>query len=617
MRASLTALSPFVFLAGLLCASPALAAPSDDTAPAALKVVKLTIGDDVSEDPAQENPLGPSPLNFRGKLLQLRKLAADKDVAGLRLEVKGAPDLAHAIDLLGELRHVKEAGKPIFCYAEDLSQRDLMIASVADLLVMPSAGRVELAGLQAEVMYLKDLFAKLHISFDVLHIGNFKTAFEDFAKDAMSDEQRETIGALLDEYWNQMLDTISSNRRMERGALETLFGDVIVLPEVAQASGLIDMVGFEKDFDAQIEQRLGGKVEYVKNYGQPSAEDLEKMFGNPFAAFALIPKLLNPPKKEAPKEPYVAIVYATGMIVSGKSQAGFDGKVTAMGSDTIVEALDELCKDDNVKAVVLRVNSPGGSALASDMIWGAIQRLKAAKKPVVASMGNVAGSGGYWISVGCSAIVAQPCTITGSMGVVSMLPNLSEALKAIGVNVEVVARGPNGDQLSLLRHGPTPLLEKVLTATMQKVYEDFLTKASEGRRLDRARIEELARGRVWTGRQAESLGLVDEMGGLQDSIDLACTMAGLAPESTPLAEYPAPPNPFEQLKQMFGGEARTGGILGALASRLGLGNDLLSALAAVPQVRELLPVVEKVLSNQDPLGPDTVQCLMPISINIR
>ena len=585
-------------------------------------LVELVVNDNVAEDPAPENPLGPSRRNFRSKLLLLRQISTDDSVAGVRLKLDGNPGFAHAIDLLEELGRVKAAGKKVVCYAETIDQGELMFASAADVLVMPPSGQIALEGLQAQLFYLKDMFDKIDITFDVMHVGNYKTAFEDFSRNTMSDEQREVIGLLLDEYYNQLLDTIAANRKLDRAVVESAFKEVLVLPSEAVKSGLITGVGFEDEFDDQVAALLGGKPEVVEHYGDKSAEDVEAMLGNPFAAFALLPKLLNPPKKEAPKEPYVAIVYATGVIQSGKSQAGFDGTVSSMGSETIVAALDKTYEDDNCKAVVFRVNSPGGSALASDMIWRAIERVKT-KKKVIASMGSVAGSGGYWISMGCDAIVAQPCTITGSLGVVSMLPNLSVALKDLGINVEVVAKGPHGDQLSLLKYGPTPELKAVINKMMSNVYASFIEKASKGRRMDKTKLETLARGRVWTGRQAEERGLVDELGGLQDSINIACVMAGgLNPKTTPIMELPQAPSFMDALEEAFGDMAMTGGAALDVLARVAGGNggeiSILAAwLARQPELAGYVNLLAEQVADPDPLSADRVQCVMPFAISVR
>lgn len=598
-----------------------VAAKKDDK-PKGPQLVDLVISSNASEDPTLQNPLGPSKRNFRSKLLMLRQIASDPDVAGVRLRLEGNPGFAHAIDLLEEIARLRASGKKIVCYAETLSQGDLMFASTADVLMVPPSGLIMLEGLQAEMFYVKDLLDKIDVSFEVLHVGNYKTAFEDYVRNTMSDEQREVIGLLLDEFYAQLLDTIAANRKIDRAAVEDGFKQVLVLPADAAKMGLISAVGFGDQFDTQVATLLGGKPERVEHYGDKSAEDIEAMLGNPFAAFSLLPKLLNPPKVEAPDEPYIAIVYATGPINSGKSQAGWDGTVSSMGSETIVEALDKTYEDDNCKAVVFRVNSPGGSALASDMIWRAIERVKT-KKKVVASMGSVAGSGGYWISMGCDAIVAQPCTITGSMGVVSMLPNVSKALQALGIHVEVVAKGPHGDQLSLLKNGPTPILKDTINKMMAQVYADFIEKASKGRRMDKVKLEELARGRVWTGRQAEELGLVDDLGGLQDSINLACVMAKLDAKATPIMELPQAPSFMDSFEAAFGEQATTGGALGALlgaGGRAPLAGELATVtawLASQPAFAPYVSYFAQQLTDVDALSADRVQCIMPFAIDVH
>ena len=596
-------LAALALLAALLPALPARAADDKD----GLRVVTIKITDNVSEDPTPVNPLGPQPLNFRARLLQLRALAGDPKVAGVRLELKGHPDFAHAIDLLEALDAVHKAGKPIVCYSDTLGDRELMIASKADLLAIPAGGMVGLEGLAAQVMYLKGVLDKLHVRFEVMHVGNFKTAYEDLAKDAMSDEQRMTIQSLLDEWWEQMVSTIAANRNIGRDRVLEAFDRVLLMPDEARDLGLIDVVASEDAFEQLVEARLGGAVSYDDSYGQMSAEEFEQMMANPFAALSMLPKLLNPPEPERPKKPYVGIVYASGPINTGKSQAGFDGKVTQMGSETIVAALDKVLEDDNCKAVVLRVNSPGGSALASDLMWDGVQRV-CTKKPVVASMGYVAGSGGYWISMGCDAILAQPGTITGSIGVVSMLPDVSAVLQEIGVRVELVSAGPHGEELAIMKNGPTPFVKELITRSMEKTYDEFVAKVAKGRKLDEDRVREIARGRVWTGRQGEEIGLVDELGGLDDAIALACVLGGgLDPATTPVAEFPQPPKFMDALQEAFDNMA---GVDTPAAK-------LLAGMSGLPVVSELAPLLRSAFDGRGVLTADRVQALMPFAISLN
>jgi protease-4 len=537
-------------LAGRAIADDEVAAKA---APAAAKkiVVELKLNK-YAEDPKPDNPFGSTGHNFRGLLRHLRTIAADENVVGVRLVVKDVPDYARSIDLLEELRALRAAGKKIVCYAESLTQRSLMFSSLGDVLMLPPSGALALEGLVIESMYLKNLLAKIDAKVEVVHIGDYKTAYEELGRDTMSDGQRQVLETVLDEYWQQMVGTIAENRGISRENVEKAFEKVYVSAAAAKELGLLSHVGYEDEFDALCEQTFGQGVEKVDDYGEKDGKkELEKALESPFAMFALLPKLLNPPKTKLPDEPRIAIVYASGAINSGKSQMGFDGTVSTMGSETIVEALEKALEDDWVRAVVLRVNSPGGSALASDMIWRATQRVKA-KKPIVSSMGGVAASGGYWISMGCDKIVAQPSTITGSIGVVGMLPDLSKVLNRFGINVEVVGRGPRVEDLALMKNGVSEGLKSIVRDMMLEVYGEFLTKVSEGRKLPRATVEALAKGRVWTGRQAFENGLVDEIGGLDDAIALACELAGgLDPKLVPVAEYPAPPNFGEALEQMF------------------------------------------------------------------
>lgn len=577
------------------------AADEPASADTALKVVTLKITGDGSEDPRQENPLGPSKRNFRMKLEQIRAIAADPTVRAVRLKIEGNPGLAKSVDLLEELRAVKAAGKPIVCYSEMLTRNDLIFASIADHLCVPPSGLIALEGLLAESMYFKDLLARFDAKVEVLHIGDFKSAYEEFALDRMSAGQRTTLQVLLDEFWGQIIGTVADQRGMDRQVLEQLFADVFVVPEKAQRAGLVDQVAYEDGFDLAVEQLLGGKTTEVKDYGDRTKEDIEKMLESPFALFALLPALLDPPEPKAPTTPYVAIVYATGAINSGKSAADWQGNVSSMGSETIVAALDKAREDDNCKAVVLRVNSPGGSALASDMIWRAVERTKALK-PVVSSMGSVAASGGYWISMGCSAIVAQSSTLTGSIGVVSMVPDLSATLAANGIRVETVSAGPAGDALALLAHPPSDLLKRALTQMMEETYDDFIEKVASGRRMEPARVLELAGGRVWTGRQAEENGLVDEIGGLTDSIHLAQALAGLSSD-TPLFELPEPANPLEALEDVFQAKISVTSPVEDLLEAAGFGDTL--------------AVVRTWLSQPQAVHPDRIQAVMPFGFVIR
>lgn len=572
------------------------------TQPTKAKVVELKLGG-FGEDPKPQNPFGPSAMNFRARLKMLQELAADPAVAGVMLKINGAPDFARSLDLLHELRRVKASGKKIACYLELVDQRSLMFASLADVLAVPPSGAIMLEGLAAEIMYMKDLLEMLNVKVHVLHVGEFKTAYEELTKPGMTAEQRKTIESILDEQFKQLIATVAENRGMQPQAVESLFDKVLVQPDDAKAAGLISHVAYEDQFDAQCERLFGGPYELDKKYGRAQGEDIEKMLENPFGVFQLLGKMMKPQEDKLPAEPRVAVIYATGAINSGKSQSGFDGEVSSMGSETIVAALEKARNDDWVKAVVLRVNSPGGSALASDMIWRAVERVRE-KKPIISSMGSVAASGGYWISMGCDRIMAQPSTITGSIGVVSMLPDVSGVMKRFGVKVEIVGKGPRVNDLAMMGTGPSEFLKNLITTSMQDTYQEFLAKAATGRKTTKDAIDAIARGRVWTGREALDLNLVDRLGSFEDAIAWACELGGnLDPKTTAVVEYPNAPNFLEQFQDQMEEMTVAQIVVERGLIELGFG--------------DLVAVARAWRDPSSTWSKDNVMALMPFTVSIR
>lgn len=587
-----------------LCVAHARAGTDDATPVKKAKSVLLKIGGALGEDPTPQNPFGPGKRNFGDLIRLIRKIAADPAVTGVELKVDAPPDYARTLDLLRELKALKAAGKKISCYAETMGQSALMLTTVADLLALPPSGGMQLTGVSAEIMYMKDLLALLDVRVHVIHIGAYKSAYENYARSTMSDENRMVLNLLLEEYYSQLVDLIAQNRNIGHAQVEGLFDQLFVEPDDALRAGLIDLVAYEDQYEKHRAKLFGSEVEVDEKYGDKGREDLEEMFGNPLAMFSMLPKLLKPEKQKLPDEPRIAIVYATGPITSGKSATGFDGTVSSMGSDTLVKALKEVAEDDWVRAVILRINSPGGSALASDMIWRATQLVRE-RKPIIASMGNVAGSGGYWIAMGCNRIMAQPSTLTGSIGVVGMLPDVSQTLKRFGVNVELVGKGPRIEELALMKSGPSEFLSGRIRESMELVYGEFIRKVAEGRGMSPQIVETLARGRVWTGRQAVDLNLIDELGGIEDAIAMACELGGgLDQSKVRIAEYPQAPNFLEALEEQFGGMVSVRAQMKAALAEAGFGDLvlLLDHLAAQPAGLS---------------GGDIVQAVLPFSMSVR
>ncbi len=546
-------------------------------APQAL-IAEISVKLSAAEDPFAANPFGRQQLNYLAFLNEIRRAARDPELAGVILKLDGVQvGWARLMEVRDALLELRKSGKKVFIYKENYSTADLVLAGVADRASMPETGMVMLPGLAIEMMYMKGLLDKLHIKFDVVHIGDFKTAGESMVRDTMSDAQKRSLDPILDEFFGTMVKAIAEGRGLSEDAVKKLIDKGIFYGAEAQKAGLIDRIEYRDQFLVGMKAMFPGKkVLKTSKYGKGKGTTIDP--NNPMAAMQiLMTAFMGGAKKKREPGPRIAVIYCTGAITSGKSQYDWTGGIASMGSDTIVKAIDKARKDKDVKAIVLRVNSPGGSALASDMIWRAVARAKE-KKPVIASMGDVAASGGYYISMNADAIFAEPQTITGSIGVVGMIPNMDEFFPWIGINPQRITRGKRAAAF-MTSKGMGDDDRAVLRGTMQALYGDFVAKVAAGRGKTPAEIHEVAQGRVWTGRTAKEHGLVDQLGGLRDAIVYARNKAGLKEDETfHLTELPARGGPFDALEKMFGGGAQAD-----------FGSDLNWAmLKRVPELRKLL-----------------------------
>ncbi len=325
----------------------------------------------------------------------------------------------------------------------------------------------------------------------------------------------------------------------------------------------------KKSFDAD-------KIKIVMKYGR---RDSELDTSNPLIFFTQLLSVLRKASKEATDKPKIALIYASGPIHSGKSTTGFFDQSPNIGSDTLAKAIREAAEDDKVKAIVLRVNSPGGSGLASDVIWRAECEAKK-KKPLIVSMADVAGSGGYYISMAADVILAEPGTITGSIGVVSALPNLHGSMEKLGIKVESLSRGRNASLMSVMG-SPEKVNLDLITRYMEKFYWEFVDKVAAGREMTRDEVHKIAQGRVWTGRQAKENGLIDGLGSIEDAIEVARVKAGFTHDDEwEIVESPEPLDFFTSLSDE--GEIRT-----LVSSLAGMKGGLLSDLVeTIPQLRQ-------------------------------
>ncbi len=475
---------------------------------------------------------------------RLDRAADDSKVSAILLTVSDASiGRGKLTELRAAIARVRAGGKKVYAKLTTASTPDYLVAAACDSIVMPESGSLMIPGVRAEVTFYKGLFDKLGIEADMMQVGAFKGAAEPYTRDGMSPEFRKQYEGLLDDIYAQMVETIAADRHLAPERVRELIDIGMFSAAEAKEAGLIDMVAYDDQLDSHFRESLAAdKVDLVHDYGKKSVD-------TDFSGMTGMLKLLDlfgggqPTRPASTKNKKIALVYAVGTIMSGESSISLFGGET-LGSDTIVKALRQARDDESVAAIVLRVDSPGGSALASDLIWREIAQID---KPVIASMGDVAASGGYYISMGCDRIFAEPGTLTGSIGVVGGKIALGGLYEKIGLKTDIISRGRNSGLLSG-EDRFTDSEREVWKRQLEETYRQFTTKAAEGRHLEPERLETLAGGRVWTGRQAKENGLVDELGTLSDAMKHAKTAAGLKEDDkVETLILPTPKSFFDQL----------------------------------------------------------------------
>lgn len=457
------------------------------------------------------------PPTLHDMLRALNKAADDPRIAGVILRPSGIAGFAEIRELRGAIHAFRQSHKPVYAYLEIATDRDYYLASAADTIIVSPAhsGGLAMLGLSINSTYLARTFEKIGIKFNVLHVGDYKGAYENLAVDSMSQPLRESLQWLLDDLFSTYTREIADSRSaLSEDTLEheLLRGRSFLIDGAAAvAKGLADYAMDWGDFRERLLHENELHTVNPGRYGRAVGPDV----------FA---------KKE------IAVVYAAGEIGYGRADGSPFAMQDAIQSDDLVRQLRDLRTDSSVAAVVLRVNSPGGSALASEIIYREMLRLKAVK-PVVVSMGNVAASGGYYISCAADHIVAQPNTITGSIGVVSVFPSAEGLYAKIGARVQTVEKGKWAEFFRLdqkLRADQKAVLMEFMTG----VYNEFVSHVAAGRGLSSEEVEAVAAGRVWTGTQAEACGLVDELGGLEQAIAHSRALAQLEDKPVRVVAYP-------------------------------------------------------------------------------
>lgn len=463
------------------------------------------------------------PRSLKDLLQRLKKASEDTDVVAVALTLE-EPMMGwgQMQELRNAILQLRASDKEVYCHVETAETGAYLLATAATRLSVVPTGDIGLKGLYGESPYLKKLLDKIHVEADFEHIGEFKSAAEPLMRDGPSKEAEEEQNWLIDDMYGQMVDIVAKGRDMTPDQVKAVIDEGPYSAERALKAKLVDAVEYRDEFLKEIEKRHGKSAKLTKNYGGKKGPEID--FSNPFALFKVLGELMR--GVEEGEKSAIGVVYVDGMIVSGKSEDQFFGSKT-VGSTTIRAAFEKARKDDKIKAVVLRVDSPGGSALASEIMWHAAKQCAKAK-PLVVSMGDVAASGGYYVSVAADTIFCDPGTITGSIGVVGGKIVTKGLWDWAGVSFHEVKRGQNADLFNSNRKWDDR--ERALVVReMQDVYDVFTghVKESRGKRL-KDDIEKLARGRVYTGRLAMAKGLVDHMGGLEDAIKFAADEANIS-----------------------------------------------------------------------------------------
>ena len=435
--------------------------------------------------------------------------------------------IAQSKELRNALESFKKSGKFVLAYANSYSQKEYYLTSVANTIYLNPVGELDFKGLSTELMFFKDLQDKTGIKMEVIRHGKYKSAVEPFLENKMSDANKEQTTALLNSVWNSVITDISKSRNISVTKLNEIADGLLArTPEMAKTQKLVDIVAYEDVYHDAIRKAL--KVDKDKDYNKISIMDYAENV-------ATTAETIDTKDK-------IAIIYAQGEIKSG------EGDVDEIGEGSMRRSLQDARKDENVKAIVLRINSPGGSALTSDLIWREIELTKKVK-PVIVSMGNYAASGGYYIACNANKIFAENNTITGSIGVFGLLPNFTQLATKIGVHTEQVKTNENASDYSPF----VPMDEKFKAVTqegVEQVYNTFVSHVANGRKMTFAQVDSIGQGRVWSGTEALKIGLVDKIGGMDDAIKYAASLVKLKTYST--VNFPEYEKSFKELFKSLG-----------------------------------------------------------------
>lgn len=468
------------------------------------------------------------PQSFSDLLTQLRKAKVDTRIGAVLLDVEMTGiGWGKADELRGAIKDFRTSGKPVYAYSELGMNKEYYIASAADKVFMPPTGDIYINGFAANAMFYRGSLDKLGIEPEVIKIGKYKNAPDQYTEKEMTEGQREVINAILDDLYGRLVSSIAEDRKLAPEKVKEIIDTAPHRATAAQELGLVDGAKYRDEVYEELRKQLGYKAEDKLRTVETSTY-----------------REIEPSSLGLNNGSRVAVIYASGAISTGRSSSSpFGGSM--VGADTIIESVNSAAEDESIKAIILRVDSPGGSALASDLMWHAIEKAKA-KKPVVVSMADYAASGGYYISCNANKIVAEPSVLTGSIGVFMGKPNVKGMYDWLGVTNEYVLRGKNAGLFRETESWTDEERAKFQEQANNIYYTDFVPKVAKGRGMTEEAVNNIGQGHVWTGMQAKENGLIDEIGGLDKAIEIAKGLAKLpADQDVTRVNMPQPPSLLE------------------------------------------------------------------------
>lgn len=496
--------------------------------PQSKTILNLKLDGVIQERVAESDPFteliggSATPLGLNDIVGAIRKAKNNDNIEGIYLDARMfSASSATLFEIRNELLSFKESGKFIVSYADNYIQSGYLLASVADKIAINPQGSLDLHGLSSTPLFYKDALDKLGVQVQLFKVGTYKSATEPFTQTEMSAANKEQVGSFLNDIWSFMKEDIAVSRNLSANQIDNIANEFPLFrkADYLVENNLVDTILYETEMKNYLRELVG--LEKGAKLKSASISDMKNV------------------KSKATKKSSnsIALLYAVGNITSGTGSNGIQDKY-------LVNQIEKLRKDDDIKAVVLRVNSGGGSAYASEQIWKAVSELKE-EKPVVVSMGDLAASGGYYISCNADRIVASPTTITGSIGIFGMFPSFSGTMKKLGVASDVVKTNQFADFGNISRTFNEQESE-LMQSYINNGYDLFLTRCAEGRGMPKDSLALYAEGRVWTGNQAKEIGLVDELGGVEDAIKIAADLANLG-KSYAVYEYPKMKSTIEEL----------------------------------------------------------------------